>query len=86
MRLSGVMKTATNSNPKTCQDCKGKMSKPKYWKRQYDAKWREVKYAGLEDGTWYIDCPCGNVLIWSYPNVWKKSHVLEIGRTMEVVA
>ena len=76
------MKTATNSAPRRCDDCGGKMSKPQYWRRQY-ANLSSVEHAGLAPHEWYVDCPCGRVLIWSFPQVWKKSHVLELGRTME---
>lgn len=31
-----------------------------------------------------IPCKCGIVWIWSFPNVWKRSHILELGRTWEV--
>lgn len=28
--------------------------------------------------SWHRDCKCGCIVIWSYPNVWKRRHILPI--------
>ena len=79
------MKSATNSYPKKCQ-CSAATTKPK------TAEWSESGLKrppyGLERGTWYVECikECGRVYVWSWPNVWRNWHTLELGRTREIVS
>ena len=77
------MKTAHNSAPIRC-DCGRLLSKPSYWKTINHIG--GMLHSVLENDTWYISCECWRVYIWSFPNVWKRSHILELGRTMEVIA
>jgi hypothetical protein len=51
--------------PSRCDDCGKKLDKPSY---------QQVL------GPHYIKCTCGAVYIWSYPEIWRKSHVLPLWR------
>ena len=78
-----TIKTAQNSSPTVC-DCGRKLYKPSYWRTDFHIG--GMLHSVLKNGEWYVNCVCWRVYIWCFPGVWKKSHILEIGRTLEVVA
>jgi len=69
-----MVKNALNSAPKVCS-CGRRLSKPVC--SPTDA----YPYYNHEP-KWHIECLCGIVWLWSFPNVYKKSHILPLGRAV----
>jgi hypothetical protein len=73
-----MFKNALNSASTKCR-CGKRLGKPQYG----DAKW--LPWEEQRGKVWYVPCSCGSILVWSFPDVWKQSHELELGRTNEIV-
>lgn len=74
--------TATNCAPKKCEDCGANLEKPKAKGKMLMPKSKTFP-GGLVDShntTWRVDCKCGVCYIWSFPNIYIKTH-----RTMELL-
>lgn len=52
--------------------CGQKLPKVQYGKCPVENVYKEK--------VWFIECMCWTVWIWSWPEVWRKSHILELGR------
>jgi hypothetical protein len=72
--------TAEYAAPKRCQ-CGRRLPVPQYGTIP-ELPLSYGSSLGRHTHVWHIRCTCGSILIWSYPNVYKQSHVLELGRTM----
>lgn len=70
--------TATNSAPKKCEDCGSILEKPKAKGKMLISKCKEFPN-GLSDSyntTLRVDCKCGTCYIWSFNNIYIKTHRL----------
>lgn len=66
--------------PKMCQ-CGEKLPKPKFGNPYPNIS----IYDRANEKRWHIPCSCGSILIWSFPAIYKQSHVLELARSMNNV-
>ena len=68
--------TATNCAPKVCEGCGNKLEKPKA-KGTLLIKPCKQFPQGLVSSTdtqWRVDCKCGVCYLWSWPNIYIKTH------------
>jgi len=72
--------TAEYAAPSHCR-CGKHLDKPTYGKIP-ELPLTFGSALGRDSTVWHIRCLCGSILVWSYPNVYKQSHALPLGRTM----
>lgn len=51
---------------------------PVLYGRQLDKNFRTTSPSFVDNSTHYRQCRCGCVIVWGYPNVFKRRHVLPI--------
>jgi hypothetical protein len=64
--------------PKKCPDCRAKLAQPQY------VKYHDRRY-GKSCERWQIECACGVILVWSFPQRWVRKHVLPLWEAMKTV-
>lgn len=66
--------------PKKCL-CGRKLDKPQYTTTDaLPADYAERVWHTWSSPQWNIKCKCWVVWVWRFPNVWKASHLLPLGR------
>jgi len=71
-------------SPSICPDCQAKLGSLKVG-REYDRKYKLVSPSFIVDQI-YRECSCGCVVQWSWPNVFKRRHVLPLFDDRLVIA
>jgi hypothetical protein len=69
-----AMRTALTEAPKICT-CGRKLKKPVYGSTDASPVYHY-------EPRWHIECLCGNVWIWAFPDIYRKSHILPLGRSL----
>lgn len=61
--------------PTKCPDCGKKMSTVKYDNKP----WSSNRFSGSDrSDRFYRSCDCGAMIVWSYPNVFVRRHILPL--------
>jgi hypothetical protein len=63
--------------PDECPDCGHKMSRV-----QYSNKYWSKLHGSASSRRFFRECDCGCLIVWSYPNVFKRQHILPIFNTL----
>jgi hypothetical protein len=73
-------------SPSKCPDCNSKLGPIKHGV-QYNSRYQTISPGVIKyRHDIYRECECGCLIVWSFPNVWKRRHILPIMDDKLVIA